>query len=101
MPWDAGRGEGRRAQFAMVTAGGEWEMKLMSIPYDVKSFLQDFRGSGLDQTALILNRAVKKTLVTGVNYFYLSILEVQRETGLELSQIPESAWEKVAERLEL
>ena len=76
-------------------------MKLMSIPYDVKSFLQDFRGSGLDQTALILNRAVKKTLVTGVNYFYLSILEVQRETGLGLSQIPESAWEKVAERLEL
>ena len=63
--------------------------------------LRDFRISGLEEDGKILCRAIKKTLVTGINYFYQSILEVQKESALPLAQIPESAWETVAVRLEL
>ena len=76
-------------------------MELLSIPYDVEGFLRDFQTSGLEEDGRILCRALKKTLVTGINYFYESILEVQKESPLPLAQIPESVWETVARRLEL
>lgn len=113
-------GVGGRAQFALVTGqasqgsgsqgggakgstskDGTWRMELLSIPYDVEGFLRDFQTSGLEENGRILCRAIKKTLVTGINYFYESILEVQKESPLPLAQIPESVWETVARRLEL
>lgn len=97
-------GVGKRAQFALMTFRGETrrpETELLSLSYDVEGFLQDFTESGLDEWGMVLNRAVKKTLVTGRNYFYESVLEAARESGLPLSQVPESVWEQVASRLEL
>lgn len=101
-------GVGRRAQFATVRCErrdfaetAEWKAELHSIPYDVESFLQDFAESGLDECGMVLNRAVKKTLVTGINYFFEGILLAQELSGLPVSEVPESVWQKAAERLEL
>lgn len=99
-------GVGRRAQFAIAETSSEAgalviHFNPVSIPYDVDAFLRDFTESGLDELALILNRAVKKTLVTGVNYFFKGIVEAQRETGCPIPEIPESVWNEVAKRLEL
>lgn len=106
-------GKGRQAQFAMLRTAEEskqagkdttrpaFDVKLVSIPYDVDAFLQDFTVSGLDEYGMVLNRAIKKTLVTGINYFYKSVLEAIRLSGKPLPEIPEEIWNQVAERLEL
>lgn len=97
---------GRHAQFAMLhTKEGEsgllWQVEQISLSYDVDAFLQDFTVSGLDEYGMILNRAVKKTLVTGINYFYDAVIEAARIAEKPLWEIPESVWQQVADRLSL
>ncbi len=99
-------GIGRRSEFAMIYGeeqGGRkvWRTERISIPYDVDSFLKDFTECGLDEYGRVLNRAVKKSLVTGVNYFYLSVVEAWKITGKVLTETPEEVWDKVAEILEV
>ena len=99
-------GVGRHAQFAILTGTSEkWEAEFLSVPYDVESYLQDFTESGVDEMGMVLNRATKKSLVTGVNYFFKSILAMEaraKEMGLaSMPQVPESEWEKLAERFGL
>lgn len=99
-------GRGRHAQFAMLhTEEGEdgpfWQVEQISIPYDVDAFLQDFTVSGLDEYGMILSRGVKKTLVTGINYFYKAVMEAERISNKPLWEIPESVWQQVAERFSL
>ena len=71
----------------------------------MESYLQDFTESGVDEMGMVLNRATKKSLVTGVNYFFKSILAMEaraKEMGLaSMPQVPESEWEKLAERFGL
>ena len=95
-------GKGKCAQFAVLTgAKGRWETEFVSIPYDADSFLQDFTISRLDEYGMILNRAVKKTVASGINYFYLCIQEVQRRCPGPLSEIPEDIWQEAAVKLEI
>lgn len=95
-------GKGSHAEFAMMHGvNGDWEPELVSIPYDVNTFLQDFTTSGLDEYGMILNRAVKKTLTTGINYFYLSVFEAQKIMRKPLAEIPEEVWEQVGSILKL
>lgn len=99
-------GVGRQAQFALVQTEvvdrkPTYVIELKSIPYDVDSFLQDFTGSGLDEYGMMLSKAIKKTLITGVNYFYHMIVEVQKRTGSPLAHVPESIWQQVAEDLQI
>lgn len=98
-------GVGRRAQFAEVTARGmEWDVELKSIPYDVERFLADFQKSGIEEYGMVLSRAIQKTLVTGVNFFYRTILEAERrsrETGIPFSELPESVWQEIGGQYEI
>ncbi len=98
-------GVGKKAQFAEVTARGEeWEIELKSIPYDAEGFLRDFQKSGIEEYGMVLSRAVQKTLVTGVNFFYLTILEAEKaskETGIPFDRLPENVWEQIGKCLEL
>ena len=95
-------GQGRHAQFAVLTGeDGEWQAQLATIDYDVDSFLQDFAESGLDEYGMVLNRAVKKTLVTGENYFFQCVRTVQEMTGLPLHKIPEEVWQEAGNKLGL
>ena len=96
-------GVGRRAQFAILTGmSKKWDVEFLSIPYDVETYLQDFAESGVDEMGMVLNRAIKKSLVTGVNYFFKSILAMEaraKEMGLaSISEVPEAEWERMAER---
>lgn len=79
----------------------KFEIELVSIPYDVDTLLQDFTSAGLDEYGMVLNRAVKKTLVTGVNYFYYAVVEAIKLTGKPLPEITEDIWQCVADKLEL
>lgn len=99
-------GVGRRAQFAMLHGEEKegkkvWRAELHSIPYDVDSFLEDFNKCGLDEYGMVLNRAVKKTLLTGINYFYLGVVEAWKLSGKVIAETPEEIWNQVAEKLEV
>ncbi len=99
-------GVGRRAQFAVLTGNEKgWEAEFEAIPYDVDGYLRDFTESGVDEIGMTLNKAIKKSLVTGVNYFFRCILAMEaeaKEQGLaSMTELPETAWEKLAERFEL
>lgn len=101
----AGAGQHGKREIDETGAGQrislKFEVELLSIPYDVDTLLQDFTSAGLDEYGMVLNRAVKKTLVTGVNYFYYAVVEAIKLTGKPLPQITEDIWEQVADKLEL
>ena len=95
---------GRHAQFAVLTGDESgWHPQLFTIGYDVDRFLEDFSESGLDEYGMVLNRAIKKTLLTGVNYFFQSVRTVIQLTGgnVPLHRIGEEVWEAAAEQLDL
>lgn len=95
-------GVGRHAHFALLHGKeGEWKAELLSIPYDADSFLQDFAESGLDELGFVLNRAVKKTIVTGINYIFKSVTAAEQEGGCAPNRVPEAVWESIARKLEL
>lgn len=99
-------GVGRRAQFAMLTGTEEgWEAELMSISYDAEGYLQAFTDCGLDDLGMTLNKAVRKCIVTGENYFYRCILAMEqaaKEAGAaSMADMPETEWKKLEERFEL
>lgn len=105
-------GVGRKAQFAILTGQkrdkdttGFWDAELLSIDYDVEGFLKDFQTSGIDELGMTLNKAVKKSLVTGVNYFLHCILAMQAEAEKvaagSIAELPEEAWRVLEERFDL
>lgn len=99
-------GVGRHGQFAMLTGYEDrWITDFLSIPYDVESYLKDFRESGLEEEGMVLYKAEKKSLLTGVNYFYKAIVAMEEEAekrGLNsMTDLPEEAWEKLVEKFEL
>lgn len=80
---------------------GEWEAKLLSISYDVDGYLKDFSESGADEIGMTLNKAIKKSLVTGVNYFYKCIVAMEEKAKAAgvggISGLPEAEWRKLEE----
>ena len=96
-------GVGCHAPFAIMasTESGEWKTELQSIPYDIDGYLKDFEESGLLQAGCVLARATRKTLLTGINYFFKMIIEVRRRTGLPTYEVPEEIWEEVAKDFEV
>lgn len=95
-------GIGRNIHFAIIRdRNGEWEAELHSIPYDAEAFLRDFTESGLDELGFVLNRAVKKSITTGINYVLKCVTEVEKETGLPPQLVPEKLWEKIAKELDM
>lgn len=99
-------GVGRRAQFAFLEGEKEgWEPRFLSIPYDVEGYLQAFAESGVDEIGMTLNKAVKKSLVTGVNYFFKCIVAMEKEAekaGVKsVPEMPQEAWDRLEERFEL
>lgn len=97
-------GRGRQAQFAMLEVkhtGGKasYQVGFISIPYDLESFLKDFTEAGLDACGMVLNRCFKKSLQTGLNYYYAAVCEAVRISGKPVQEIPEQVWEQAAERL--
>ena len=99
-------GVGKRAQFAILMGDFQgWQTEFFAIPYDVEGYLKAFAESGVDKIAMSLSKAVRKSLVTGVNYFYKCILEVSEEAKRmdlsDLSQVPETFWQELEDRFAL
>ena len=96
-------GMGKRAQFAIMhVENTKYREEFISIPYDVEGFLKDFEESGIEDYGKVQVRSVKKTLLTGVNYFYECVkLVTKMSGGISTDKIPESIWEEAARRLEL
>ena len=94
--------KGGHADFAILEGNKEgWEYELISIPYDLEGMLQTFAESGVDAYGLVLNRAVKKTMITGINWFYFAAMDAMKLSGKPLNQVEEDIWDQVAEKLEL
>lgn len=94
--------KGGHADFAILKGNKEgWEYELISIPYDLEGMLKTFAESGVDEYGLVLNRAVKKTMETGINWFYLAAMDAMKLSGKPLQQVEEDIWNQVAEKLEL
>ncbi len=94
--------KGGHAEFAILEGDKEgWKPQLISIPYDLEGFLQDFAESGLNEYGLFLTKAVKKTLRTGRNYFYEAVCEACKISGKPLPETGEDIWQQVAVNLEL
>lgn len=94
--------QGRHAQFVVMEGDARgWEMELLTIDYDIESFLQDFKESGIEEYGLYLTKAVKKSLLTGHNYFYYSVCEACNISHKALPDTDEDTWRQVAEKLEL
>ena len=95
-------GRGKRAEFAIMQGSEEeWKVKFYSIEYDIHEFLRDFRKSGLDEYGMVLNKAIKKTLLTGENYFYHAVCEACKLSEKPLHEIEENIWLKVEKNLDL
>lgn len=99
-------GVGRRAQFAVLTEDShEWRTEFFSIPYDVEGYLKDFKDSGVEEMGMTLSKAVQKSLVTGINYFYQCVMEVMGEASRmgvrDFGQVPESFWKQLEDEFEL
>lgn len=93
-------GVGRRAQFAMLEGNTEgWEAECLSIPYDVDGYLNAFTESGADTLGMTLNKATKKSIVTGENYFFRMISAMEAEAAAagagSIADMPEEVWERV------
>lgn len=94
--------KGGHAEFAILEGNKEgWTYELLSIPYDLEGMLQSFAESGVDDYGLVLNRAVKKTMRTGVNWFYFAAMDAMKMSGKPLAQVEENIWDEVAKKLEL
>lgn len=99
-------GVGCHACFAILTGVSEaWEADLLSIPYDVGGYLRAFAESGVDEAGMTLNKAIKKSLVTGVNYFFRCILAMEAEAGRmglsSMAEVPQSEWDKLEKKFDL
>lgn len=105
-------GIGKRAQFAVLTLMSDKEdgkncctVELLSIPYDIDAFLKDFTESGVDEIGMTLNKAIKKTLLTGVNYVWKCIQAMEAEaarTGRSsVPDMPEECWRLLEEQFGL
>ena len=95
-------GRGGHAQFAILHGKeAAWEAELLSLPYDLDTYLREFQNSEIAALGGVLARAVKKTLRTGVNYFYMAVVEAGKRAGCMTDQVPEEVWEEVAKELGL
>lgn len=99
-------GVGRQAQFAVLTGSKDgWQAECHSIAYDIDSYLQDFALSGVEEMGMTLTKAIKKTLLTGVNYFFKCVLAMQdaaKEAGVSsFTLMPEEAWRRLEEKFKL
>jgi len=93
-------GVGKRAQFAIVeTDGKEYRHEFLSIPYDIEGLLKDFEDSGIEEYGKVQVRSVKKTLLTGINYFFHCVTLAVEMSGMSTDRIPETIWEQAAEKL--
>lgn len=95
-------GVGKRAQFAIVeTDGKTYRHEFISIPYDIEGLFRDFEDSGIEEYGKVQVRSVKKTLLTGINYFYHCVKLAVEMSGMSTDRIPEKIWEQAAAKLEI
>lgn len=93
-------GVGKQAQFAVLEAEkGDIREKLVSIPYDWEGLIRDFEESGIEEYGMVLARSIKKTILTGQNYFIACIRRAEQTAGKKAYEIPEDIWERAAKEL--
>lgn len=94
--------KGGHAEFAILEGNRDgWEAEFISVSYDLEEMMKAFAESGVDEYGLVLNRAVKKTMQTGINWFYFAAVDAMKLSGKPLQQVEEDIWDKVAEKLDL
>ena len=95
--------KGRRAEFAYLYGDENgWRAELKSIPYDVEAQIKAFEESGLDEISLVLSKGIKKSLLTGKNYFIDAVnMAFEISGGAPIAELDRSIWEEIERKLEL
>ena len=95
--------KGRRAEFAYLYGDENgWRAELKSIPYDVDAQIKAFEESGLDEISLVLSKGIKKSLLTGKNYFIDAVnMAFEISGGAPIAELDRSIWEEIERKLEL
>lgn len=93
-------GIGRKAPFAILNGiDGDWNIELKSINYDIDTYLREFADSHMEEEGYVLARATKKTLLTGINYFFKAVVLATRKARAPIKEVPEEIWEETAREL--
>lgn len=87
-------------QFTQIEfVDGEWEINLISLPYDIEKLLEDFKTSGIYEKYPWWAKAVAKCLQTGIDY-PLNILNRVTEIADSYNEpLNEQHWQQAAEEL--
>ncbi|MBQ7918536.1 MAG: metallophosphoesterase [Lachnospiraceae bacterium] len=95
--------KGRHAEFAYLYGDEKgWRAELKSIPYDVEAQIKAFEESGLDEISLVLSKGIKKSLLTGKNYFIDAVnMAFEISGGAPIAELDRSIWEEIERKLEL
>lgn len=89
-----------KAQFTQIEfTDGEWEISLISLPYDIDKLLEDFNTSGIYEKYHWWAKAVAKCLQTGIDY-PLHILNRVTEIANDYNEpLNEQHWQQAAKEL--
>ncbi len=95
--------KGCHAEFAYLYGDENgWRAELKSIPYDVDAQIKAFEESGLDEISLVLSKGIKKSLLTGKNYFIDAVnMAFEISGGAPIAELDKSIWEEIERKLEL
>lgn len=95
--------KGRHAEFAYLYGDENgWRAELKSIPYDVDAQIKAFEESGLDEISLVLSKGIKKSLLTGYNYFIDAVnMAFEISGGSPIAELDRSVWEEIERKLGL
>jgi len=95
-----------RAQCALLTGeDGRWTAELMTVDYDVKSYIREVIGSGFLDLAPVFSRGVLYEMITGkdiIDEMVSRAFRYQREMGSSLTpEQTESCWQRAGRELDI
>lgn len=78
---------------------GEWEINLISLPYDIDKVLEDFNASGIYKKYHWWAKAVAKCLQTGIDYSLYILNKANEIADSHNEQLSEQHWQQAANEL--
>lgn len=84
-------------QFTQIEfIGGEWKIKLISLPYDIDKMLEDFQKSGIYHKYHWWAKAVAKCLKTGTDYPLFLLNRANEIANARKEELDEPHWQRAA-----
>lgn len=87
-------------QFTQIEfTDSEWNIRLISLPYNIGALLQDFKTSGLYEKCHWWAKLLAKCLQTGINYPQMALEKALEISGSRSEALNEQHWKQAANEL--